>query len=259
MKTIRLLGLVLLLAFVPAIESHAEPAEGTIFQVSTLAALLEGAYDGQVTFAELKKRGNFGLGTLNALDGEMIAVDREFYQVRANGKVFPIADSEKTPFAVVTTFKAEKFGLVTAAKNLQELQEQLDRMLPEKDAFFAVKILGIFPSVKVRSVPRQEPPYPGLEEALKHQTVRELERVAGVVVGFYFPEYIGTVSVPGYHFHFITADRQAGGHLLDCRVDSAGVEIASSSALDLRLLTGVEAQNPLHRRPMRGNRAPARE
>jgi acetolactate decarboxylase len=48
------------------------------FQTSTIAALLDGAYDGDVTFAELAERGDFGLGTLDGCDGEMIALDGSF-------------------------------------------------------------------------------------------------------------------------------------------------------------------------------------
>ena len=55
-------------------ELHAEHQPHVLFQASTIGALLEGAYDGDVSFAELAQHGDLGLGTLNALDGEMIAV-----------------------------------------------------------------------------------------------------------------------------------------------------------------------------------------
>ncbi len=48
----------------------------TLFQTSTIDALLEGKFDGDVSFADLAGRGDSGLGTLDALDGEMIALDR---------------------------------------------------------------------------------------------------------------------------------------------------------------------------------------
>jgi acetolactate decarboxylase len=51
-----------------------------IFQTSTIDALLDGAYDGDVSFRELREHGAFGLGTLDALDGEMIALDGRFYR-----------------------------------------------------------------------------------------------------------------------------------------------------------------------------------
>jgi acetolactate decarboxylase len=39
-----------------------------LFQTSTIDALLAGVYDGEITFKELKKRGDFGLDTFNGLD-----------------------------------------------------------------------------------------------------------------------------------------------------------------------------------------------
>jgi len=56
-----------------------------IFQTSTLDAMLDGRYDGDVTFAELRERGDLGLGTLDALDGEMIGVDGEFFSAATDG------------------------------------------------------------------------------------------------------------------------------------------------------------------------------
>ncbi len=63
--------------------SAARNGRDTLYQVSTLSALLEGVYDGETTFAELKPHGDFGIGTFNALDGEMICVDGHTYQASA--------------------------------------------------------------------------------------------------------------------------------------------------------------------------------
>ena len=54
---------------------HPEHEPHVLFQASTIGALLDGAYDGDVSFAQLAEHGDLGLGTFNALDGEMIAVD----------------------------------------------------------------------------------------------------------------------------------------------------------------------------------------
>jgi len=49
-------------------------------QVSTIDALLDGVYDGTVTCGELKEFGDFGIGTFDALDGEMVFLDGEDYR-----------------------------------------------------------------------------------------------------------------------------------------------------------------------------------
>ena len=47
---------------------HPEHEPHVLFQASTIGALLEGAFDGDVTFDELADDGDLGLGTLNGLD-----------------------------------------------------------------------------------------------------------------------------------------------------------------------------------------------
>ena len=73
--------------------STAEKDKDVLYQTSTINALLNGVYDGEVTFQELKEHGNFGLGTVDALDGEMIALDGKFYQIKTDGKAYSIEDS----------------------------------------------------------------------------------------------------------------------------------------------------------------------
>src|SRR5918997_1353756 len=86
----------------------------TLFQTSTIDALLEGKYDGDVSFAELEAHGDFGLGTLHALDGEMIALESRFYQVKADGRAYEVGRRAKTPFAVVTFFEPDLSRSLTA-------------------------------------------------------------------------------------------------------------------------------------------------
>ena len=84
---------------------HAERDPHVLFQASTIGALLDGAFDGDLSFAELAEHGDLGLGTLNGLDGEMIALEGRFYRADVDGHVRPVAPGERTPFAVVTRFE----------------------------------------------------------------------------------------------------------------------------------------------------------
>jgi len=192
-----------------------------LFQASTIDALLEGVYDGDVTFSELGEHGDFGIGTVNALDGEMIALDGQFYQIRTDGKVYPVEEEKKTPFAAVTFFGADRTEEIRDIGGIEELERVLDGMLPSRNIFYAIRIDGEFDYIKTRSVPRQERPYPPLADVVKEQTVFELRGVKGTIAGFWCPAYVKGIGVPEYHLHFIAADRSAGGHLLDCRVKEA--------------------------------------
>lgn len=52
----------------------------TMYQVSTLQALMMGDYEGHISIRELLKKGDTGLGTFDRLHGEMILVDGICYR-----------------------------------------------------------------------------------------------------------------------------------------------------------------------------------
>jgi alpha-acetolactate decarboxylase len=79
----------------------------TLYQRSTIGALLAGIFDGDETVGELLTRGDFGLGTFNALDGEMVVLDGACYHLRSDGTVELANLAARTPFAAVTRFEAE--------------------------------------------------------------------------------------------------------------------------------------------------------
>src|SRR3712207_4333241 len=154
----------------------------TLFQTSTIDALLEGKYDGDVSFAELEERGDFGLGTLDALDGEMIALDGSFYQVKADGRAYAIDGSMRTPFAVVTFFEPNLSRTLATPMDFGTFCARLDRLVGGEASCYAVRVEGTFDHVKTRSVPRQRRPYPPLAEGGKHQPTFEFGDVAGRLV-----------------------------------------------------------------------------
>jgi acetolactate decarboxylase len=215
-----------------------------LFQASTIGALLEGAYDGDVTFAELGEHGDLGLGTLNALDGEMIALDGRFYRADIEGRAAEIASEALTPFAVVVPFAPTVELSPDAPLDQAALLAALDRALPEDTGASALRVDGEFELVRTRSVPRQHRPYKPLTEVVAEQHVFELQKVRGTLVGFRFPEYSGTVEISGFHLHFISDDRRRGGHVLDFRTRSVTAWLDPSTDLHLELPPGVDLSEP---------------
>ena len=212
----------------------------TLFQTSTIEALLDGNYEGYVTFAELEERGDFGLGTFDALDGEMIALDGDFYQVRADGRAYAVDKQSKTPFAVVTFFEPDLLRPLTTTVDFATLCSYLDQIVEDRAVCNAVRIDGYFDYVKTRSVPRQNKPFPPLVEVVKHQPTFELHDIRGSLAGFRFPDPVGGLNVAGYHFHFISEDRRVGGHLLECRIVRGELRIDHEAGLQLELPAGVD-------------------
>jgi acetolactate decarboxylase len=215
-----------------------------LFQTSTIDALLDGRYDGDVTFAELARRGDFGLGTVDALDGEMIALDGDFYQVRADGRAYALDGETKTPFAVVTYFEPNVVRALDGPIDFAGLQAYLDDIVGDRATLYAVRVDGSFDFVRTRSVPRQCKPYPPLVEVVENQPTFDFSGVRGSLIGFRFPDYVQGLNVSGYHFHFITEDRSAGGHLLECRISEGTLSVDHETGLSLELPDGVDVPVP---------------
>lgn len=224
---------VLLLALCLAGASYGE--NRLVTQVSTIDALITGVYDSPITLGDIASKGDFGHGTFNALDGEMILMEGRFYQVAFDGTVKSPPLSTGCPFATVTFFEKDREIALKPGIDLKRFTAELDRLLPTENIFYAIRIRGTFDTVTARSVPRQEKPYKPLAEAVKGQSLFNMKDVKGTIVGFRCPPYAMGVNVPGYHLHFLTADLKAGGHVLDFKIASATAEIDDLTELHIIL------------------------
>ncbi len=238
-KSIRF-AIISLSLFIFSCGSQTTPPNDLLFQTSTFDALLSGNYDGTLSFEELSQKGDFGIGTFNELDGEMIALDGSFYQIKANGKVYPVDGKMKTPFAAVTNFKADTTFKISENIHYTDLIKYLDQILPTKNIFYALKIEGNFEQATTRSVPKQAKPYQALIEVVKDQPTFDLKNLDGVMAGFRVPEYMEGINVPAYHFHFMNKERTEGGHLLECILSDVKVSIDFIHNIQVSLLETKE-------------------
>jgi acetolactate decarboxylase len=211
-----------------------------LFQSSTISALLEGRYDGDLTFRQLAERGDTGLGTLDGLDGEMIALDGLFYRADIEGRVSEIDPSSRTPFAVVVEFDPDLVSDIGGPGKMSTVLEKVAAVLPEDGVVSAFRIDGRFESVLARSVPKQKRPYRPLVEVIASQNMFEIGPCTGTLIGFRFPEWSEGLEVAGFHLHFIDEDRTSGGHVMDFRILEGTLSAESSSILEVELPPGVD-------------------
>lgn len=227
-----LLGLTILLS------GCATVPRDTLYQTSTIDALLAGVYDGDLTCRQLLKHGDFGVGTFDRLEGEMIVLDGKLYQVRADGRVYKPNLETTTPFAAVCRFSPEKRMALDSPADFQAVQALLDQLAPNKNLFCAIRITGKFKTMKTRSVPGQTRPYRPLKEVTARQPEFNMESVDGTILGFRCPPFVTGVNVPGYHLHFISADRTRGGHILGFELEKGVCEIDLLNRFFMRLPEG---------------------
>lgn len=221
----------------PAASAAPEDRE-TLYQVSTIDALMQGVFEGTLPISELKKHGDFGIGTFDALEGEMIVLDGQVYHAKADGRVYMVMDNATTPFATVTHFNSD-FSVTTGqSMNFSVFSTEMSTRLPSQNMIYAVQMHGTFPQMKVRAIPAQKKPYPTLTDAAMNQSVFTYTDTTGTVVGFYLPVFFKGLNVGGYHLHFLSDDGHTGGHILDLEVPAdVIIECDITPAFEMHLPT----------------------
>ena len=208
----------------------------TIYLSTPVNALVEGIFEENVSFAEIKLHGDFGLGTFNDLDGEMVMLNGTTYQIDSEGRVNVIGDEALSPFACVTFFKPIFHDDIMGEMDYHAFVEMLYSLLPSPNLFYAIRVEGSFAHVKTRSVPRQES-YRPIVEITKNQPTFDFNKIEGTIVGFFTPSFMASLNVPGLHLHFLSSDLKHGGHLLECR--------PLQGRIDLQLIDRVEVSLPI--------------
>jgi alpha-acetolactate decarboxylase len=69
-----------------------------------------------------------------------------------------------------------------------------------------------------------------LAQAAAVQPEFSFNDVDGALEGLWAPQFSSAFNVAGYHFHFLSADRIKGGHLLDCSGNNLRVRVESEDA-----------------------------
>jgi acetolactate decarboxylase len=217
-----------------ALAQYLERPIHTVFQVSTSGALVAGVYDREVSVQTILEHGNFGLGTFANLDGEMVVVDGHVYQVQGSGRVTEAARESGAPFAVVTWFKPDTDVSISSVASFRDLEARCDEFRHSGNIFYALRLDGRFKRLRTRAV---NPPQRGtrLVEAAKAQSEFNFADVDGTLVGLWSPGFASAFSVAGYHFHFLSTDRQHGGHLLDIEADTLQLKVEALTSFHLAL------------------------
>nr|MBS9334679.1 acetolactate decarboxylase [Fructobacillus papyriferae]MCD2158669.1 acetolactate decarboxylase [Fructobacillus papyriferae] len=207
-----------------------------VHQFGTMQMLVESLLDGFVTAKDMLAAGNTGIGTGAGVDGELILLDGKAYQVNVDGKVqevpadFPVVfgDVHEADYQVV-----DQYG----KRDLKTLLKNLLAKVGTKNLFFSVKLSGNFQYVQTRSAKKSEKPYPGLGEIAKNQVVFDQKDVKGTMVGYYTPSLYEGVGVPGFHLHFLSDEKDFGGHVLEGKIESV--------AASVQILDGLSVQLPV--------------
>ncbi len=211
---------------------------GTFFQYNIWAAFVNKIFDGDLTVKNLKAKGDIGLGSFDMLDGELVMLNGVAYRVREDGSISEGKPADEVAYADACFFHSDRGFSVNKPMNYDTLRKELSRQMPSANHFYAFRIHGIFDSLKLGGVPKQSPPFDkGLDVLIPARPIFTGTKVAGTMIGFYCPQFIGDINTAAYHFHFISDDKKLGGHVME-------LTVTSSLQVSLQKLTSYEFMMP---------------
>ncbi|KIZ07891.1 alpha-acetolactate decarboxylase [Monoraphidium neglectum] len=225
-----------------------------LYVTDPIITLVAGLLKGDHTVAQALTHGDFGLGTLDQLDGEgspsatplgiavygspsapnalgsaardeqasVVVLDGVAYHQNESGTRV-LSGNEPSPFMTVTWFDKTRAATtqLQPAADFAALQTQLLATFRTENCVYAIRIRGKLPTLRMRAVCKQ-PEGTRLAEAAAKQHVFDLKDEEGDLVGFWCPAYSGPgIQVPGFHLHYISADRARGGHVLQLSLEQA--------------------------------------
>ncbi|MGW9182536.1 acetolactate decarboxylase [Agromyces sp. NPDC055661] len=210
--------------------------DAAVTQFAVLDALLAGAYESGIRVDEATAIGDFGLGCVDHLGGEVVILDGSAIECTLDGPPVVMGGDEILPFAIVCRFP-DMPAADLLERDFAGFAASVEGRLASRNLFHAVRFDGVLSDVRVRVTPRQHHPFPRLADVTSQQVETVARGIRGTVVGFWTPAIYQGIAVAGLHLHFLSEDRGLGGHVLDLAVDAGELRVAAFARLDLRLPT----------------------
>lgn len=216
----------------------------SLFTVGVGSGLIGGLYDGFYSYRSLTQHGDFGLGAPDKLDGEIMIFQGKVYQTQHTGKTFQVNDRELTPFSMVNFFHPDI--TITPGKALDKagLFHLLDSILTNVNGMYAIHISGKFSYLKTRAFPPvQAHQHTPLADMLNLQRFFEFRDGQGDLIGYRLPYFMDNTNISGYHFHYLSAQKDAGGHIIDLKTDNIKIEIDMLDSYTIKLPATTDFQH----------------
>ncbi|MDB5018252.1 MAG: alpha-acetolactate decarboxylase [Mucilaginibacter sp.] len=225
-------------------QTKAKDVNDNLFSAGYAAGFIGGLYDAFYPYKKLLQHGDFGLGAPAKLDGELIILNGKMYQTQFTGKTTPMSDTGKTAYAVVCFFHADKTLKPGRVMNKTTLFKYLDSVLDNQNGIYAIHISGRFNYVKTRAFPPvQQKPYLPLAAMLDRQHFFEFHNISGDFVGYKLPAFVEGAHISGYHFHFLSDSKEAGGHMIDLIADDITIEVDTLNSYTMDIPQTTDFKN----------------
>jgi acetolactate decarboxylase len=232
--------------FTVAAQQKTKPSntnDHNLFSAGIASAFIGGLYNAYYPYKQLKQHGDFGLGAPAQVDGELLLFKGNLYQTRYTGKTTSLADTGKTPYAIACFFHPVKVYKHSGTLNKVAFYSYLDSLLTNQNGIYAIHINGKFKLVKARAFPSVQKPYLPLAAMLDRQHFFDHTDIQGDLIGFRIPQFMEGPHIAGYHFHFLSADKAFGGHVVDLIAEDITVEIDPLTSFTIDVPQTAEYDN----------------
>jgi acetolactate decarboxylase len=177
---------------------------------------------------------------MDGLNGEVISVRGVTWRVPASGVPVEVSPSEGIAFGIAAHGGREHHIHISVGNDMTGILSAIDAYLAEnhvdhEDVVCAVEIEGSFSDVLLRTEAAPTFPEETLTEVLENEIRFEFDEWRGTLVGFRFPDASDGQTIPGLHFHAISANQDSGGHVH---------EVVTT---DVLATIWVDELHPLHR------------
>ena len=94
------------------------------------------------------------------------------------------------------------------------------------NGMYAIHITGKFSYLKTRAFPPvQAHQHTPLADMLNLQRFFEFKAAKGDLIGYRLPYFMDNTNISGYHFHYLSEQKNAGGHIIDLETGDITIEI----------------------------------
>lgn len=197
---------------------HLRYGRGIVEQSGGAGALFNGDFSSNTTAGAEFAGSRLGLGVMDGLNGEVVSVKGTTWRIPESGVPVEVSPSEGIAFGIAAHGGREHQVAIPAGCNMSGILSAIDAYLAEnhvdhEDVVCAVEIVGSFSYVLLRTEAAPTFPEETLAQVLEHEIRFEFDEWRGTLVGFRFPDEGDGQTIPGLHFHAISADQDSGGHV----------------------------------------------
>jgi acetolactate decarboxylase len=176
--------------------------------------------------------GDLGVG-ITAVRERVVIMENHLYRLGPHGLAVEIAEGSNLPYAMIVNFNAENLRNDFGASSIEDLVNHCEVLRLGKNMFYALRVDGTFRSITLGSSLTLRSLDHTAEAEWPPRTHR-LEDVKGTLIGFWSSRFTGSVCTPGYHFYFLSGERNCGGVVVDCA--AVGLRMLGMPVTHLRLI-----------------------